>query len=344
MKRIKFLDITRAFAIIFIVLGHTLVHSEHCGIIFKFLYSFHVVLFFIISGYTFKRKDKENLFRFIKNKFIRIMIPYFVWALLFLIPYMLLGQSVSDSIGVNSSFSLKTQILNIMYGNGNESALKQNSSLWFLPALFSIEIIYSFIIKLIKKMPKIKILILILMVLTSYITNTFLNINLPWGFNTALVVGFFFYIGYLFKEYNLFNKEGIFNIKYMGAIFIIGILSFYFNETVSCIEYKYGNLTLALLSGLCLSICIIYLSYLIKENKILEYIGKNTMGILIFHKLTILIFQTKLGIISTLLRDSNILIEFVISIMVVVLSIGVSLIITEIIRKIFPIVIGEKKC
>ena len=39
-KRKKFIDIARAFAIIFIVLGHTIVHSEHCMPIFKMLYSF----------------------------------------------------------------------------------------------------------------------------------------------------------------------------------------------------------------------------------------------------------------------------------------------------------------
>ena len=93
-KRINYIDIARAFAIIFIALGHTFVHSEHCGFIFKLLYSFHVVLFFVISGYTFKIKDNENIVEFIKNKFVRIMIPYFVWALLFLISYMILGQSV----------------------------------------------------------------------------------------------------------------------------------------------------------------------------------------------------------------------------------------------------------
>lgn len=69
------------------------------------------------------------------------MIPYFVWALLFLIPYMLFCGTVEESIGTSSSFDLKTQIINILYGNGNMSALKQNSSLWFLPALFTMEIV-----------------------------------------------------------------------------------------------------------------------------------------------------------------------------------------------------------
>ena len=42
-KRLSYIDITRAFAIIFIVLGHTINHSQHCSITFKIIYSFHVV-------------------------------------------------------------------------------------------------------------------------------------------------------------------------------------------------------------------------------------------------------------------------------------------------------------
>lgn len=66
MKRITYIDIARAFAIIFIVIGHTLVHSQHCSLVFKFLYSFHVLLFFILSGYTFKIK-KEKFLIYVKK-------------------------------------------------------------------------------------------------------------------------------------------------------------------------------------------------------------------------------------------------------------------------------------
>lgn len=76
MKRISFIDISRAIAIVLIVLGHTIVHSKHCFVLFKIIYSFHVALFFIISGYLFKIKN-ESFLSFIKNKFIRLLIPYF---------------------------------------------------------------------------------------------------------------------------------------------------------------------------------------------------------------------------------------------------------------------------
>lgn len=342
-KRISFIDITRAFAIFFIALGHTLVHSEHCSMIFKIIYSFHVVLFFIISGYTFKIKEDESFWKFLKKKFLRIMIPYFIWSLLFLVPYLVLGHSVGDSLGTISSFDIKDQLINILYGNGNASALKQNSSLWFLPALFSMEIIYFYIIKLMNKNKKSEIPILLFSTVISYVT-CYLPIILPWGINTALNLGLCFLIGYLLKKYNLLEKDKLFKLYYIIPLLIIGLLACFLNkEAVSCIDYVYGNFTLALLSGLSLSIIVMYISYIINNNKLLEYVGKNTMGILIFHKIIILVFQTKLGYISTILRNSNIFIEFSISLLVTILSIILSLVITLFIKKIIPFVIGERK-
>lgn len=341
-KRIGFIDISRAFAIIFIVLGHTLVHSDNCEGIFKLLYSFHVMLFFIISGYTFKIKNNDNFLIFLKNKFFRLMIPYFIWAIIFLIPYILFGREVQESIGSNSSFNIKIQLFNILYGNGNSSALKQNSSLWFLPVLFSMEIIYYFVIKLSNKSKNMEFIVLISILFISYITNFTLKIIFPWGINTVLVLGVFFYVGYLFKIHKIFPKNKIFNFITIMVILIVGLSSCYLNTIVSCIDYDYANLTLTLLSGFCLSTVVIYVSYIIDKNVILEYIGKNTMGILIFHKLIILVFQTKFGVISDLLRSSNIIIEFCLSIAITMLSIIFSLFCTKIVKKILPILIGEK--
>lgn len=344
-KRINYIDIARAFAMIFIVLGHTLVHSAHCNFVFKLLYSFHVVLFFLLSGYTFKINENGSFILFIKNKFLRIMVPYFIWAVLFLVPYLLLGNKVGSFLGTNSSFGLKTLLINVVYGNGNLSALKQNSSLWFLPALFSMEIIYYYIISVVNKNRKLQIPILLFTIAISYITNYFLSFILPWGINTVLNVGVFFYIGYLLKDNNMLSKDSILMKWYIQLILLlIGFSACYLNSgTVSCIEYEYGNFTLMLLSGFCLSMVVIYISYLINKNKILEYIGRNTMGILIFHKLVILIFQTKLGKVSSLLKNSNIFIELILSIIIVIISIIVSLSITKIVNKIIPELLGNRR-
>lgn len=344
-ERIKFIDIAKGLAIIYIVLGHTFVHSEHCQQFFKFLYSFHVLLFFILSGYTFNIKNKKAI-KFLIDKFKRIMIPYFIWATLFLIPYFLLGSKVGDTLGTDSSFSIIEQILNVIYGNGSMSALKQNSSLWFLPALFSTEILYFFVLSFLEKSKWNKNIFLIPIIFIGYVFNRYFTFYLPWGINTSLEIGVFFFLGYLINYNNFYNKIMKKNILTKICLVFtsvtIGIFSCFFNTVIYCINYDYGNFLLMLLSGTSLSILTLYISMIIKENKILEYIGKNTMGILIFHKFIILIFQTKLGKISRLLINSNFFVEIILSLMIVVVSIAFSLLVTDITKKIMPFALGEK--
>ena len=344
-KRVKFIDISRGFAILFIVLGHTIVHSEHCGILYKFIYSFNVILFFIISGYLFKIKNNENFWEFFKKKFLRIMIPYFIWELLFLIPYFLFADDINSSLGNNGSFSIKQIILNIVIGNGNNSALKQNTSLWFLPALFTMEIAYYFIIKGLEKYNNKKYDIILLIILFFIgVCSSYLKSNLIWGLKTVLNIGVFFYIGFLLKKYNIFNnKSFIMNWYSLFFLVLLGIVGVYFNDIVGYIDYIYGNYFLMFISGLCISLLIMIISYKIEKSNILEYIGKNTMAILVFHKLIIVIFQSKLGIISQTLINSNFFIEIVVAIIVTVISTFFCLVIGECIRKVLPILIGEKK-
>lgn len=150
-KRIPAIDIARGFAIIFIVFGHTAAYSGHLGAFVKFVAGFHVVLFFILSGYLFSVKENEKFSTFLKNKFCRIMVPYFVWSVAFLIPYMILGKATADALGVNASFDIGRNLAEIAYGVGADGKLKQNTSLWFLPALFSMNIVFFGLIKLVKR-------------------------------------------------------------------------------------------------------------------------------------------------------------------------------------------------
>ena len=124
-----------------------LCYSQHICALVKFVYSFHVVLFFILSGYLFKIKENEKFTTFVKNKFIRLIVPYFIWAFLFLIPYMILGSNVANTLNKNVSFDFKKSIFGIFYGIGTDNLLKQNSPLWFLPALFIMYVIYYYVIK-----------------------------------------------------------------------------------------------------------------------------------------------------------------------------------------------------
>lgn len=343
MQRIKYIDILRAIAIFLIVFGHAIVHSLNSHIIFNIVYSFHVPLFFMISGFTFNNTGKEFK-KFFKNKFFRIVVPYFIWALLFLIPYYLFGRDVKENLGNTGSFDLLENIYNVFYGVGAFSRLKQNTPLWFLPALFTMEIIFYIIFK-IKDKIKYKyrdVLILIILFTLSCISYKFNTLIFPFGINTLLNLGFFFYFGYIIRNYSLIEK--IYHKK-ICLIFlsIIGILAGVLNDNVSCVDYFYGNILLFYISSISLSLVIFSIARRISKSDILEYIGKNTMGILIFHKLIIVVFQNKIPIISKYLINSNWLVEMVISVIISVITIIICLGIDKVIKKLkLKALLGEK--
>ncbi len=343
-ERIKYIDIARGIAIFLIVIGHSIAYSEHCTLIEKYIYSFHVVLFFILSGYTFKPQKNENFYMFIKKKFIRILLPYFIWSSIFLVPYMLFGQKLSNELGTNGNFNIIAQIKYILYGNGNGMALKQNTPLWFLPALFSMELVYYYIIKIMNKVSnKFKILFCIPIIIISYLSKFYLKIVLPFGLNTVLVLGIFLYLGYLAQILNLFSKDKLFKIPLILLFTIIGSFAGLYNIKVSAANYNYGSLTLAFVSGISLSIVTIYLAFFINKNRILEYIGNKSIDILIFHKILIVIFQSKMGYLSELLKNSNIVLELFLTLLISMISVAFSLVISKIISNVCNLVFKKKK-
>lgn len=59
-ERIEYIDIAKGTGIILMVLGHIPAFSNNYKFAYKFIYAFHMPLFFIISGYLFAYKYKQN--------------------------------------------------------------------------------------------------------------------------------------------------------------------------------------------------------------------------------------------------------------------------------------------
>lgn len=72
-KRIEYIDIAKGIAIIMVLLGHI----DLCPIGLKSsIYSFHMPLFFILSGYFMKEGIEIRLL--IKKLFKSLMVPYLI--------------------------------------------------------------------------------------------------------------------------------------------------------------------------------------------------------------------------------------------------------------------------
>jgi fucose 4-O-acetylase-like acetyltransferase len=135
-KRVGWVDYCKGLGIFLVVIGHVLGGLQESSIIsnsywYRYvgsaLYSFHMPLFFFISGLFARRSARKPLIDFIKDKAAVLVYPYFVWSLL------QGATQVAASHYVNNPLYF-TDLFKIVY--------MPIGQFWFLYTLFIIYVIY----------------------------------------------------------------------------------------------------------------------------------------------------------------------------------------------------------
>lgn len=83
-ERIVFIDNLKFLGIIFVILGHALQYTSgeyfKENIVFNFIYTFHMPLFMILSGYFFHSSLELSPINFLYKKFYQLLMPAFCWG------------------------------------------------------------------------------------------------------------------------------------------------------------------------------------------------------------------------------------------------------------------------
>lgn len=126
--------ILSALAILMIVAGHLGYDIFTVGGLFPY-YSFHVPLFMFISGYFYRDAEEGNPLAYLKKKAKRLLLPYFVWNMV----YGLLAAALRafGGFSMGEAVSLKTLFFT-PFLNGYQFIL--NYAAWFVPVLFIVEV------------------------------------------------------------------------------------------------------------------------------------------------------------------------------------------------------------
>ena len=108
-----------------------------------YIFSFHMPLFFFISGFLFDfGKYAESAGNFVKGRFRSLIVPYFSFAVLTCLFYFLLDTAFQPGV-TNIEFfrnSALYGIYSIIYALG--PLVSYNPPLWFLTCLFVTEILF----------------------------------------------------------------------------------------------------------------------------------------------------------------------------------------------------------
>lgn len=131
-NRLYYIDVVKVLGIYLVILGHL----PLTNIIFtKFIFSFHMPLFFFCSGYLFKKNN--NIYSDIKkniHKLLIVMIPYFILGIIF--------GAFQDVFVYKQHLDLQNNIVDPIHS----FILGQSSIgwMWFLWALFWMRLVYNF--------------------------------------------------------------------------------------------------------------------------------------------------------------------------------------------------------
>lgn len=224
----------------------------HLGIgrINSFVFTFHVPIFFLISGYFLN--DKQSVCEYTKRKGKQLIIPYIITCI-----FIVVGTTIKGIIQTNSLENvvqnIKIWIIASIYGSGtieytSPFYMKQIGATWFLLALFFALVIVRYLIT-----DKSSFFWIIIIAYFGYkMTDV---IWLPFSIQAGMTASLFVYIGWLAKKNRLFERKISFPV--LSGIICIWLYCIIFGGQLYLVRNYFGNGLLDIIGALCGSYLVI---------------------------------------------------------------------------------------
>lgn len=218
VHRLKFIDISKAIGLVFVMLSHTY------SVLAERATPFMITIFFVVSGYCTIREVK------IGRKFKKLIIPYIIFTIIL---FALNGTHESvDFLGALYSRWCLYQIFiedNILFLRSD------NGPLWFLTSMFVAFLLFKIIEKCRKETHKL--MVVAIYIIISYLL-TYLPVLLPWSVDTAFLMATFLYLGVKVREWEVIRKINIWWCILLCALYVI---FYHFCAPVNISVRLYGN-------------------------------------------------------------------------------------------------------
>lgn len=291
MQRDNTIDILKAIGIILVVIGH----SGFCGWGYNFIYSFHMPLFFIASGYFFNAKYLDNKKMYIKKKIQDLYIPFVKYSIIFLLLHNLfidiglLSESYGYLNAVSHYYDYKDIIrktLNIVLRmSPSEYVL---GAFWFLRSLFVGLILFMmscfFLNKVFKDLKTSLIVCLLSFEILALILVYYPCIIIPQGGYRECLAVVFISLGYLIKNY----WHQLLDSNYTLFVSIAMVIPMEYLHVSMGYTPQFKDWAFITLTGFCGFVLIYRLSKYINslQNNLTAFLsdlGANSFYVLVFH-------------------------------------------------------------
>ncbi len=282
-KRLDSLDIAKGIAIFLVVMGHAaLVFDTPWWRVA--IYSFHMPLFFLVSGAVAGRA-RDGWGPFVKKNVLTLLVPYFIWALVYLpfkfesLPWIFYASwAALDRVGTNTA-------------------------LWFLPSLFCARLLMEAVMRLVKRIGLPEQLSVLLAAVAAFVVGWSLPrpaIGYPLGLNSAFIALGFMLLGSAARDL----LAAVDRLGRLALLPVVGVTAALFvygtvlrpgeHELVGMFSFQYGNLFWFFwnaVSGCALTLSVSSLlakapdsgTVLGMVRHFTVWLGRNTIGVYLIH-------------------------------------------------------------
>lgn len=304
-KRIEWVDVVKGMLVPLIILGHTSTSEAFI----TYIYSFHMPLFFLLSGYTARpAKDLKGYGRHIKKSFLHLILPSILVQ--FLIEFVSLYKA-AGVIKLFSWYQIKGTFWRLFWGCawGWAGGSPSVGMLWFFFTMFWAKLIWEGVMLLFPK--KHTAILLFLSLIGIWIGP---DHYLPQNLDIALMVLVYFCVGNLIRSYQ--EMETMKRLK-MPAFFAALCFWLFFANQGTYVELaieSYPGLVTSILESICgaYAFCILGQELAQSEflTKVFSFLGRHTLLFVYLHHMDSLLenyWRRDSWVLSSLYRGGMVL-------------------------------------
>ena len=281
-SRVLWIDVARGLGLLLVFIGHLRMPWASAWV-----YTFHMPLFFFLSGLLYPGCEKYSFSEFAWRRFKGLVIPYFtlglVIALFYSAIYAINGEPVSTYTEMLRAFIIQEHYWTI----------------WFLAALYLTQLIYYSIDRCFSHWRGAVTIASLALCLLGFLRYRLGFGSLPWNLDVAFEAQFFFHLGYRFMHTEKIRESFVGS---MPTYRLIGIsLACLIINTVAaktCIMLSghsldmsigmYGNELMTMIAAIAGILLVMTLASVIR-SPFITYLGRNTMILFSWHSRIVIV-------------------------------------------------------
>ena len=319
-NRSKELDILKAVGIFLMIFDHVgwgeLVHT--------YIQSFHMPLFFIVSGYLWKPDQSTK--RIAQKRFKTILVPYLSFSIVYLLLFMVASlASLTDRsivLALRAVVFFPTDMQNMPFA----------PALWFLPCFYLCNLIYAF---LSENLGKTKWIAIIVLAAVGFTYSSLTDYMLPITLEPIMVTPLFVLIGELIKN----NSEKIFHWLdkhwVLLSLIIFDCVFVYVNGSCDLRSARYHNCALYIIDAMLGTLILWGITRKILRSPIikmegLSYLSIYSISFLSMNQFIIMLCEKSL---SYIMGNSSLVIVIVEKFITLIITIIVCVAMNEFIKR-----------